>query len=450
MKNKYYIISLFLLSILFFNFSFGFVNSYNDDNIDVNDDNDKLNDAFKEVNKRDIEIDIGENEIHVESTRRSDVEKDQINVLIAYDEDGISIGIKYKSKFEAESEFELVFGISFREIIEFVDIEDEDGNYYPEFDHTVQKLQLNNFKPVIYENLSISSDSTLHCLKIQAKNNAFTAHIYFVEEFAVIENSLITPTQMKIDIAISNFDYMNESSQLALYTKLDSEVDFEEEDVTNDEKDDYSSNEKGIITTINNYTGFFTWKENADIDEISKKISVSEIVAGEHGQKLYINYPRGEHIYHESKLGIEGLLKSIDEPSFPTDLIILMIVIGAISTSVAYSAYYVIHTSPTKKRKRDREKYFRKNFQKEKLKEPYNGKLAILMLEEENAIEKLSQIENINITILPEDFFEIINRFEWEENEKSEFINEMLALSPYERKLILEEMLKRSNLIKWF
>ena len=462
MKNKFYLIYLFLFSIIIFNLNFGFGitsyahdNSINDEdgeecnnNGEIDDDNDGIDDNFEEINKRNIEIDIVENEIEIESIRRSDKKKDEIRIFIVYDEDGISFEIKYRSNFE--SEFEIEFGILFRGLIEYVDL-NENGVFDKKIDQIIQDVLLNSFQPVIYETSSICIDSTLHYLKISTKNNIFTAHIYFVEEFTIVENSLITPTQTKIDIEISNFDYIKENSQLALYTRLKSEVDYEEKKITEDEKKGYAINEKGVITTINDYTGFFTWKEKAIIDEISKEILVNKIMVDENEQALYINYPRGKHIYHDPKLGIESLLISITKPFFTTDLIILILVIGAISIGAAYSAYYYVKQQfPIRNIERDREKYFRKNFHKDKFKEPYNGKLALQILEGENAIEKLSRIEDINITILPEDFFEILNRFDWEENEKNEFIGEMLALSLFERQLILEEMLKKSDLVSGF
>ncbi len=444
MKNKYYLISLFLLGILFFNFSFGIVNAFYDELIkDIDDDG--VNDDFEELNKRYIEIDgIEDNEIHVESIKRSEKEKDQINTIIIYDEDGIHIGFKYKSKLE--SEFELVFGIFFREIIEFVDI-DEDGIYNHERDHTIQKVLLNNFKPVIYETWSISSDSSLHYLKIQTENNVFIVHFYFVEEFALVENSLITPTQLKIDIEIKDFDYIDENSQLAINTRLHSEINYEEKEDTEDEKNDYSSNERGVITTMNSYTGFLTWKENAFIDWISKEIRVSKIMAGQHGQSLYFNYPRGEHIYHDPKIGIEGILIPITASPFPTYIVVLIFVIGALSIGATYLTYHFIkRKSPATDLEKDRDEYFNEKFlEEDKPYAPYyDERSALLILLEENSLEKLSRMNNLNITVVSEDFFEKVNRFVWDLNEKEEFIREMLVLTPIERQSILEEMLAKS------
>jgi hypothetical protein len=115
----------------------------------------------------------------------------------------------------------------------------------------------------------------------------------------------------------------------------------------------------------------------------------------------------------------------------------LIFIIGAISASVAYSVYYYgKHKFPTKTNHKYREEDFI---------EPYNGKLALQILEGENAIEKLYLIKDINITSLTEDFIEIINRFDWDRNEKGLFIREMLSLSPFERELMLRDMLKSSK-----
>ena len=434
-KNKYYLIGFFLIGFLFLSFNCGFIIASGDD------DNDGIDDNFEEINKRDIEMEITENEAQIKSIRRSDIKKDEIEFNIGYNEGGISIEIRYRSKIESnlEPEFELEFGILFRGIIEYIDLNDNDI-YDHEVDQFIGDYEINIFQPLVYTTYNISNNSTLHHILINSTDGVFATHMYFTEEFVVVNDTLITPTQVKIDVEISNYDYINESSRLALFTMLNSEVCFKEEEGTEDENKSYATNETGITTTINNYTGYFTWKEKAIIDEIPTKISVSGIGVDdckENEQKLYINYPSGDFIFHETKLGIEGLLISITESDYPLNLFILIFIIGAISASVAYSVYYYgKHKFPTKTNHKYREEDFI---------EPYNGKLALQILEGENAIEKLYLIKDINITSLTEDFIEIINRFDWDRNEKGLFIREMLSLSPFERELMLRDMLKSSK-----
>lgn len=439
MKKQYYFVILFLFGIIIFNFNFTFVVASGEEVDDGIDDN------FEEINKRDIEISFNGNKIELESIRRTDQNKDEIRTNIVYDGNGIKINLSYRSNLEAECE--LGFGILFREITEFIDI-NKDGFYDPGIDQPIKNVSLNDFQPIFYEKSNISTDSALHYLKIQTINNTFTFHIYFVEEFAIIENSLVAPTQTKINIEI-NYDFFNESSQIALNTRLDSQGDYEKEEETEDEREGYAEDEKGVITSMNNFTGFFTWENNATIDGISKKVYASEVMVDKYNETeemIYISYPNGEHIYHDPKIGIEGLLKPIGVLISPIDIIILALIIGAVSISAAYLAYHYSTIKPQKKKvERDREEYFNGRFDDKEFRESYTGRSPLQIFLQEGSTEKLSQMGNLNITVLTEDFIKAINQFDWERNEKNEFIREMLAFSPIERQLILKEMIEKSK-----
>ena len=441
MKNKYYLISLFLMGIILFNFSFGFVQAFDD----FGNDNDNINDEFEDLNKRHIEVDdTGADEIHISSIKKSESGKDQISIFISYNADGINFVIRYRSKFGEESEFDIAFGVLIREIIEFVDV-NEDGIYHPETDIKIQNVLLHNFAPIVNETAPISNSSELHYLRIRTKDEIFTAHLYIAEEFALVDNILITPSQLKIDFEISNFDYYNESSQLALCVKLDSEVNFEHEEETEDEENGYAESEQGITTTMGNYTGYLTWSKTALIDEVIEEISVSPLFVDDHGQNLYISYPRSEHIYHDPKLGIEGILIPLTKSPSPTNLIVLIILIGAVSVSVIYATYHLVSNKvPTKKREKDREEYFNELFQEEEEYIPYSEISPLQIIFEENALEKLSRIKDLNLTIVSEEFFELVDQFKWDQHEREAFIHEMLALSPFERRSFLEEMTVKS------
>ncbi len=448
MKNKNYLFSLFLLGIILFNFSFGFVQAFNDKRSYFAEDNDNIDDDFEEINKRHVEVDIveEEREIHIFSVRRSDTQKDLLRILVTYNPDGISFVVRYKSKFEVEYEFNIVFDVLFRELIEFVDT-NEDGVYHPETDLIIQNVQLYNFSDVFYDTTPISNNSELHYLRIRTIDEIFTMHVYIAEEFALVDNVLLTPSQIKIDIEISNFDYINKDSQLALSTMLDSEVEFEPEEETEDEKNGYSSNEQGVITTMGNHTGYLTWSQIALIDETLEEISVSPLLKVEHGQKLFISYSRGENIYHDPRLGIEGILIPLvkSESEFPTNLVVLILLIGAVSMSVIYATYHLVSNKvPTKKHEKDRDEYFNELFPDEEDYVPLSERSPLQILFEENALEKLSRIENLNLTVVTEEFFESVNQFKWDLNEKEDFIREMLTLSPIERNSFLEEMAANS------
>ncbi len=302
------------------------------------DDDDGIDDELEELHKRDISIEFEPNQIQIESLMRNGAQKDEIQLQITFDSDGLGIEISYESEISSENatEFEIEFGVSFQELIEFVDL-DDDGIFSPLIDDTIQEVPLDSFQPVVYTPINISDDTRLHYFIINTTDGVFTAHIYLVEEFEIINGTFIKPTQTKIDIEITDFNYINSSSQLALYTKLESEVEYEDDEHTENEEEGYASEEKGIIASNNDYAGFFTWTENASIDGVSKVVLGSPIQVDdddENEQKIYLNYPRGNHIYHDPVMGVMVFPKASE--------IIPIIVIISIVSSVGIGGVILI------------------------------------------------------------------------------------------------------------
>jgi len=397
------------------------------------DDGDGIDDDFEEDNKRNIEIAISDNEIQIESNLRSGDKIDDIQLKIQFESEGLSIDVSYEEEYNSGSETELEFGVEFHEIVEFLD-SDDNGVYDQDIDSTINIISLDEFYPANYSLSKISGDTDLHYFRIETTDGIFKAHIYFIEEFSIINNSLITPNQIKVNIEIVNFPYLSSNSKLALYIKLESGLEFEEEEETEDEKNGYAENERGVITTINQYTGIFTWEENSTVDEISQKVLVSTIENDDHDeneQKIYLNYMNGNHIFHDPKIGIEGLLISKNDNFSLIPIVIVITMITALSISVAYSIYYFSHnrTSPVSW-----------DDSKKTLKTPKLINLQIF--DEVNSLDKLIQIGDINLTTISEDFLEKIDNLDMEKSEKDEFLQEMLTLTPQERNSILTKMLK--------
>ncbi|MHA2050212.1 MAG: hypothetical protein ACW986_11400 [Promethearchaeota archaeon] len=406
------------------------VNLIFDFSVASDDDDDGIDDNFEGIHKRNITIEFLDNETKVESILRNGANIDEIEFNIKYDDDGLAIEISYEEEFDSGSEKELEFEVVFHELVEYIDI-NNNSLYEPSIDQTIQSVLIDQFSNITYSNSSTSDNSTLHYFRVKTTDNVFIAHISIAEEFEIVNETLINPTQIKIDIEIDNFNYLNGSSNLALYTMLNSEEGYEQDDETYDEEKEYALSEKGVITSLNTFTGFFSWKENASIDGISKRILVSEIDVDDHNeteQKLYINYPRGNNIYHDPKIGIEGLFPSDIAPFPLTLIIILVIIIGSVSASVVYALTYI---------------------QKSKHRKPVyddsDPTLALRILREEDSIKKLSQLGDTNITAFSKSFLERINKFDWDENEKAEFMEEMREFSPEERNAVLNEMERKSK-----
>jgi hypothetical protein len=420
MKKGVYLLGIFLLVVLIFSVNINLVFASDDDDDDIDDE-------FEKLNYRDIEISFEDNETEIESLLRNGDSIDEIEIRVRYDEEGVAIEVSYESDYisEGEEEFENEFGAIFQTIIEYVDLNDN-NIYDPSIDTLIQEFELNSFQNITYIEEQITLQTSLHHLIVNSSDGIFILHVYVPEEFYLLNNTLITPTKPKIDIEIKDFNFLNTSSRLALDIRLESEQSYEEYETTEDEEKGYAFNEEAVSTINNDFTGIFSWNENATIDGISKRVIASDLVNnGPEYQKIYLNYEQGAHIYHDPKIGLEGILRSASITTFPWNIIFILLVITAVSISVAIPVYYYFHNHekpvPTKK--------------------AYKPKKTERKL---TAID-LSELQNVEVTAVSERFYDIVNQFEWDANEKEEFLKEMLSLTPEERDKILNEMVDRSK-----
>ncbi|MFX0023350.1 MAG: hypothetical protein ACFE9S_13570 [Candidatus Hermodarchaeota archaeon] len=428
MKKRRLFFSIFILGMILFNLSVAIV-------IASDDDFDGVDDEYEILNNRNIAITFSSDEFEVESFLRSGMHRDTIRFDIRYDNDGIEIELQYNPDTEG-SNIELDFSVSFQKLIEFVDM-DSNGIYDNSTDQTIQEVEIQEFSKINYSQFVISPNTTLHYIKLETKDGIFKTHFFFSEEFTTVNNSLITPTQSKIDIEIDNFNYTHGSSQLALYVKLESESDYEEKEETEDESLGFAFNETSVFTSNESRIGFLSWRNSAIVDGNESQISISSIQVDDDDdfeQKLYINYPRGQNIYHDPKLGVEGILQSIFQPPFPFGMTIIVAISLVLSISIGYAVYHyretLIHS------------IFLANEKKKQVAKIKGKNLSY-------SDEKIEQmLDNPQLTSVSPDFFQKVDLLELDSKEKDEFIKEMLALNPFERKLIIKEMIKKSKFRK--
>ena len=298
-----------------------------DDDEDDDHDDDDVDDDYEDEHGREVKVEYDEDEIKLESELKTGDTKDEFQIKIKA-EDKLGIKLEYESETETddtEIELEIEFKVEFKVLIEFVDT-DADGLYTKDVDEEIQKYRLDDFSPIGYFPQIQPDNSTLHYFNVSTTDGVFTAHIYIAGEFMDVGATTLTPTETKIDIEILNFPYINDSSQLALYTKLESEFEIEEEDVTEDELLGFASDESGLQSVRNGFRAGFSWAEQANVDGVMQNVFVTSPVdvdpdddeddhEDEDDEKIYIVYPRGDHIYHDPKIGVLGIMAD-PTPSF--------------------------------------------------------------------------------------------------------------------------------------
>ncbi|MHA1205870.1 MAG: hypothetical protein ACTSSL_13225 [Candidatus Heimdallarchaeaceae archaeon] len=169
--------------------------------------------------------------------------------------------------------------------------------YNESVDQLVQTYLFGNFLPIVYTTDNISGN-IVHILNIETSDGVFTSRIYASGEFALVNDSLITPVELKIDIGIHNFPYIEPNSALAMKVK--------------------------------DFTGFFSWLETAIVDGVEKPVKATQLEVEEGEQKLYLNYPRGNEIIHDPKIGVANLLQQVNDP-FGIDGFLLFTTMGALT-----------------------------------------------------------------------------------------------------------------------
>ncbi|MHA2173794.1 MAG: hypothetical protein ACXACP_00510 [Candidatus Hodarchaeales archaeon] len=293
----------------------------NEDEEEEDDDEDGIPDKVEEANEREIEIELHEFEANIESEREYGEEKDDIDIEIRLkEEDGLEIQYEYSTEINSV-ESELHFKIYFLSLIEYQD-SNNDSIYNSLIDTLLQVEEFSDFHPIEYNKIPIDSNADKHVLTVKTTNNYFLFRFILVEEFFNITNSIITPSEMKIDVSITNFPFQENDSRIALKVKLESETDYDESDETEDENENRTIDESEVKTAMNNFTGFFSWSELVEVDGTNFNVTVNpleEDIEDEENQILHLNYPQGISIIHDPKIGIAGITLNIDQ--IPTDII---------------------------------------------------------------------------------------------------------------------------------
>jgi hypothetical protein len=283
-------------------------------------DEDGVEDDEEELNERKLQIEVSDKEVQIQSELKNGENKDEIEIELKTTDEP-EIQVEYESEV-GSSETELSFKVRFYSLIEYNDM-DSDGIYNESTDELVQELRLDDsnigYLPIEYTTEMVGN-TTLHIINVSTTDGVFSLQFYIAEEFTLVNGSLVTPSEMKIDIAINEFPFENDSSLLSLKVRLEAEVEYELDEETEDEEDERASDEIEVEVSMNGFTGFFSWSEIVHVDGVPmdvKSSSVDDDDVDPNEQKIYLNYPRGTRLLHDPKIGVAGILQV---PSATSDI----------------------------------------------------------------------------------------------------------------------------------
>ncbi|MGC9779516.1 MAG: hypothetical protein HZR80_09775 [Candidatus Heimdallarchaeota archaeon] len=279
-----------------------FANQYIAINNDANEDedNDGVNDDFEDQNQRDLDIDYNDTEATLDSKHEYNEENNEFQISIHTEIDKLSIKLEYSTE-DNDNETVLEFTIELTQLIGYNDI-DANNIYNPTIDDTIEVYNIGGFDPIeySYEN---RTDGEIHVFRIMSTDNIFGIVLYASNEFINVNNTMLTPAEIKFDIIIN--DFVGDFTRVALKSEFvfEGEVEHNDND-TEDEKNEFAENEVELVLNLDEYTGFFSWNENATTDGIEYPVYYSPFDS----QILYLNYKAGNQIIHDPKIGVANIM----------------------------------------------------------------------------------------------------------------------------------------------
>lgn len=262
-------------------------------------------DGNDDSNDRDVMVTVTPTHAEIESELESGGTEDSFKIEVDIGEGGV----EFKIEFETESTVNVTereFEVDFDSLVEYIDV-NENGVYDDSVDTEIQTLELISFEPIAYT-IGNASGIPVHIFDVITTDGIFGARIYATGDFANVNDSIIAPTQVKIDVMINNFIFTNNDTQLALKVELGSELATSFDEDTEDEDDGRAADEAALDFIMADINGFFSWKESAEIDGVTYMVnsSIHEVSVNE--TEIYLNYPQGDEIIHDPKIGFENLL----------------------------------------------------------------------------------------------------------------------------------------------
>jgi hypothetical protein len=231
-------------------------------------------------------------------------------------------------------------------------LEYDDSNANGKYDHNdvvVSSLLLSNitFTNITYTNSTTSDGKTFTIVETHTPDDLFAIILYLVSEKVTVSNTTITQKEIKIDFRINNYPFVNHSSQLALITQVETPFMVTSEQNTYDEEQGTATQESGLNISSANRSGFFTWANEAIVDNITYPVNVTVISETEQTftgdtketstqTQIIFSYPRGERIIHDPKVGVVEYLGGILPSVLQSEYFSIIYLLACLASGIVF------------------------------------------------------------------------------------------------------------------
>jgi hypothetical protein len=233
---------------------------------------------------------------------------------------------------------------------QLVEYHDKNSNgKYDQNEDILSSLNMSNitFTNITYTNSTASDGKTVTRIETHTPDSIFSIDIYFVNERTLYLNSTLTSKEIKIDFKITNYPFMNQTSQLALITQVKTPFMINPEQTTYDEQQGFAAQESGLNISSANHSSFFTWANEVIVDNTSYPVNVTVLSETQQtfmgnteeistSTQVIFSYPHGKSIIHDPKIGIADLLQSLVPSAMQLEYLSVIYVVACLVSGIIF------------------------------------------------------------------------------------------------------------------
>ncbi len=273
---------------------------------DHDSDHDGIDDDVEKAYEREVQVENEDNKFKISSELKNGTKKDKFEITFDVEsDDSAEIKLKFKSEVN-DTESELKYKVKFDKIVEFID------QGVPGIDNetilSTYDIGKAGWAPIV-----VTNDNTTGLIKINATtlDGIFSLIMRISNSFVKDNNVTLSPTSLKIDVLINNYQYNSTSSKLAIKTHVKTTSKIEIDKESEDEKEGIASNETELGVKMGNSTAFFSWSEFAIADGnttavIASTLADSSDEEGETSSRIFytFNATDVQSIMWDPKVGV--------------------------------------------------------------------------------------------------------------------------------------------------
>ena len=181
---------------------------------------------------------------------------------------------------------------------------------------------------------------------VETQSGLFTVTLGATERFARTTGGLISPMEVKVDLAIRNWAWVRSDTRLGLRVDFNTTDRARAEATSEDEARGWAADESQVNVTAGNDSLFFSWARTAMADGMSVPVESTPLEPRTGGYEMYLVYPHADAIAHDPKIGAvsEAFWSIWSEPRTPpiqADLTVYLVGLGVVAALVAATVLLV-------------------------------------------------------------------------------------------------------------